>query len=178
VQYLACLIQWGDGVPLHSPGCLGTHFVNQAGLKNQRTPPASASHMLGFQVCAIRPVLLIFLRSSVICSAAWVPAVLDFYSVKGFQRQIIDSWRPLCGCTDRINDAMLAECCLQVGGGQSMATSPPAQFLGGNWKATNPSWLMMGGVVSNPSTWEAETEGSRVQGHPQLHHELQVTWAT
>jgi hypothetical protein len=37
---------WGGGVPdrvsLCSPGCPGTHFVDQAGLK-LRNPPASAS---------------------------------------------------------------------------------------------------------------------------------------
>ena len=38
-----------DRVSLYSPGCPGTHFVDQAGLKNL---PASASRVLGLKVCA------------------------------------------------------------------------------------------------------------------------------
>jgi hypothetical protein len=40
-----------DRVSLYSPGCPGTQFVDQAGLK-LRNPPASASQMLGLKVCA------------------------------------------------------------------------------------------------------------------------------
>jgi hypothetical protein len=36
------LLVFQDRVSLYSPGCPGTHFVNQASLK-LRTPPASAS---------------------------------------------------------------------------------------------------------------------------------------
>jgi hypothetical protein len=35
---------------LCSPGCPGTHFVDQAGLE-LRDPPASASQVLGLKVC-------------------------------------------------------------------------------------------------------------------------------
>jgi hypothetical protein len=38
-------------VSLCSPGCPGTHFVDQAGLE-LRNPPASASRVLGLKVCA------------------------------------------------------------------------------------------------------------------------------
>ena len=38
-----------DRVSLYSPGCPGTHFVDQAGLE-LRNPPASASQVLGFKV--------------------------------------------------------------------------------------------------------------------------------
>jgi hypothetical protein len=34
-----------------SPGCPGTHFVDQAGLE-LRNPPASASQVLGLKACA------------------------------------------------------------------------------------------------------------------------------
>jgi hypothetical protein len=37
-----------DRVSLCSPGCPGTHSVDQAGLKG-RDPPASASQVLGFK---------------------------------------------------------------------------------------------------------------------------------
>jgi hypothetical protein len=41
-----------DRVSLYSPGCLGTHSVDQAGLR-LRNLPASASQVLGLKVCAI-----------------------------------------------------------------------------------------------------------------------------
>jgi hypothetical protein len=41
-----------DRVFLYSPGCPGTHFVDQAGLE-LRNPPASASRVLGLK--ATRP---------------------------------------------------------------------------------------------------------------------------
>ena len=41
----------GHRVSLCSPGCPGTHFVDQAGLK-LRNPPASASRVLGSKACA------------------------------------------------------------------------------------------------------------------------------
>jgi hypothetical protein len=43
-----------DRVSLYSPGCPGTHFVDQAGLE-LRDPPASASQVLGLKVCATTP---------------------------------------------------------------------------------------------------------------------------
>jgi hypothetical protein len=44
-------------VSLYSPGCPGTHFVDQAGL-DLRNPPASASRVLGLKACATTPGLL------------------------------------------------------------------------------------------------------------------------
>jgi hypothetical protein len=40
-----------DRISLCSPGCPGTHSVDQAGHK-LRSPPASASQVLGLKVCA------------------------------------------------------------------------------------------------------------------------------
>jgi hypothetical protein len=40
-----------DRVSLYSPGCPGTHFVDQAGLKLRNLPP-SASQVLGLKACA------------------------------------------------------------------------------------------------------------------------------
>jgi hypothetical protein len=40
-----------DRVSLYSPGCRGTHFVDQAALE-LRNPPTSASQVLGLKVCA------------------------------------------------------------------------------------------------------------------------------
>jgi hypothetical protein len=42
-----------DRVSLCSPGCPGTHFVDQAGLK-LRNPPASASRVLGLKACTTK----------------------------------------------------------------------------------------------------------------------------
>jgi hypothetical protein len=46
-----CLFVFRDRVSLYSPGCPGTHFVDQAGLE-LRNLPASASQVLGLKVCA------------------------------------------------------------------------------------------------------------------------------
>jgi hypothetical protein len=43
-----------DRVSLHSPGCPGTHSVDQAGLE-LRNLPASASQVLGLKACATTP---------------------------------------------------------------------------------------------------------------------------
>jgi hypothetical protein len=49
---LCCFFQ--DRVSLYSPGCPGTHSVDQAGLE-LRNPPASASRVLGLKACATMP---------------------------------------------------------------------------------------------------------------------------
>jgi hypothetical protein len=48
-----------DRVSLYSPGCPGTHFVDQVGLE-LRNPPASASQVLGLKACATTPGWLCF----------------------------------------------------------------------------------------------------------------------
>jgi hypothetical protein len=45
-----------DSVSLYSPGCPGTHSVDQAGLE-LRNLPASASRVLGLKACATTPGL-------------------------------------------------------------------------------------------------------------------------
>jgi hypothetical protein len=51
---LSGLVFFQDRVSLCSPGCPGTHSVDQAGLK-LRNPPASASQVLGLKACATTP---------------------------------------------------------------------------------------------------------------------------
>jgi hypothetical protein len=46
-----CLFGFQDRVSLCSPGCPGTHSVDQAGLE-LRNLPASASRVLGLKACA------------------------------------------------------------------------------------------------------------------------------
>jgi hypothetical protein len=48
------LFFYQDRVSLCSPGCPGTHFADQSGLK-LRNPPASASRVLGLKACATTP---------------------------------------------------------------------------------------------------------------------------
>jgi hypothetical protein len=50
---LFCFVFW-DRVSLYSPGCPGTHFVDQAGLE-LRNLPASASRVLELKVCTTTP---------------------------------------------------------------------------------------------------------------------------
>jgi hypothetical protein len=57
---LVWFLVFQDRVSLYSPGCPGTHFVDQAGLE-LRNPPASASRVLGLKACAITTWLLFFL---------------------------------------------------------------------------------------------------------------------
>jgi hypothetical protein len=49
-----CFLFFRDRVSLYSPGCPGTHFVDQTGLE-LRNPPASASGVLGLKACATTP---------------------------------------------------------------------------------------------------------------------------
>jgi hypothetical protein len=49
--FFAFLVLFRDRVSLYSPGCPGTHFVDQAGLE-LRNPPVSASQVLGLKACA------------------------------------------------------------------------------------------------------------------------------
>jgi hypothetical protein len=49
--YILLLFFFRDRVSLYSPGCPGTHSVDQAGLE-LRNPPASASRVLGLKACA------------------------------------------------------------------------------------------------------------------------------
>jgi hypothetical protein len=50
-RHFFCLFVFWDRVSLYSPGCLGTHFVDQAGLE-LRNPPVFASWVLGLKVWA------------------------------------------------------------------------------------------------------------------------------
>jgi hypothetical protein len=49
-----CFVFFRDRVSLYSPGCPGTHSVDQAGLE-LRNPPAFASQVLGLKACSTTP---------------------------------------------------------------------------------------------------------------------------
>jgi hypothetical protein len=52
--FLFLFLFFQDRVSLYSPGCPGTHFVDQADLE-LRNPPASASRVLELKACATTP---------------------------------------------------------------------------------------------------------------------------
>jgi hypothetical protein len=54
VLFCFVFVFFQDRVSLYSPGCPGTHSVDQAGLE-LRNPPASASRVLGLKVRATSP---------------------------------------------------------------------------------------------------------------------------
>jgi hypothetical protein len=54
IFWLLLFFFFSQGVSLCSPGCPGTHFVDQAGLE-LRNLPAFASQVLGLKVCATMP---------------------------------------------------------------------------------------------------------------------------
>jgi hypothetical protein len=58
-----CFFVFQDRVSLCSPGCPGTHFIDQAGLE-LRNPSASTSQVLGLKVYATMPgSILIFIMN-------------------------------------------------------------------------------------------------------------------
>jgi hypothetical protein len=70
--FFVCLFVFQDRVSLYSPGCPGTHSVDQAGLK-LRNPPASASRVLGYKGVPGFPKILILkasLHLAISCSYA------------------------------------------------------------------------------------------------------------
>jgi hypothetical protein len=64
VFFFVCLFVFvfQDRISLYSPGCPGTHFVEQAGLE-LRNLPASTSQVLVLKACTTMPgSLFVFLR--------------------------------------------------------------------------------------------------------------------
>ena len=58
-----CVCVFRDSLSLYSPGCPGTHFVDQAGLE-LRDLSASASQVLGLKACATTPGCKTVLRNT------------------------------------------------------------------------------------------------------------------
>jgi hypothetical protein len=79
-----CFSVFQDRVSLYSPGCPGTHFVDQTGLE-LRNPPASGSRVLGLKACATTPGTLNSLYDQylqyetlwLMCSSKCVPPASD-----------------------------------------------------------------------------------------------------
>jgi hypothetical protein len=69
VCFLFCFV-FPDRDSLYSPGCPGTHFVDQAGLK-LRNPPASASQVLGLKACTTTSWLYHFESLTIKKSIIW-----------------------------------------------------------------------------------------------------------
>jgi hypothetical protein len=79
-SYLFCFcvfLVFQDRVSLCSPGCPGTHSVDQGGLE-LRNPPASASRVLGLKACATTPSMQLPLEDTttvIPCEQAYCPGV-------------------------------------------------------------------------------------------------------
>jgi hypothetical protein len=73
-----------DRVSLYSPGCPGTHFVDQAGLE-LRNPPASASRVLGLKACATFVRFLI----SILLTALFCFLDIFFFNKKTFLKNFL-----------------------------------------------------------------------------------------
>jgi hypothetical protein len=58
--FVCLFVCFQDRGSLYSPGCPGTHSVDQAGLE-LRNPLASASQVLGLNVCTTMPCLSLLL---------------------------------------------------------------------------------------------------------------------
>jgi hypothetical protein len=71
-----------DRVSLYSPGCPGTHSVDQAGLDFElRNPPASASQVLGLKACATNARLeSLFKETHPESSPPTIPGIPGFIS--------------------------------------------------------------------------------------------------
>jgi hypothetical protein len=62
---LGFFVFFRDRVSLYSPGCPGTHSVDQAGLQ-LRNLPASASQVLGLKACTTTPSLALGILKSLL----------------------------------------------------------------------------------------------------------------
>jgi hypothetical protein len=61
--FLFWILVFRDRVSLYSPGCPGTHFVDQAVLKLKNLP-ASASRVLDLKACATTAQLMVSVNST------------------------------------------------------------------------------------------------------------------
>jgi hypothetical protein len=72
-----CLFVFRDRVSLCSPGCPGTHFVDQAGHELINLP-ASAFRVLGLKACATMPGRICFVyETGFLCVMALAVPVLE-----------------------------------------------------------------------------------------------------
>jgi hypothetical protein len=97
-----------DRVSLCSPGCPGTHFVDQACLE-LRNPPASASRVPGLKACATMPGLYYFLKDSFILFIYFSTHSSCFQThQKRATDPITDCCEPPCSCW-KLNSGSLEE---------------------------------------------------------------------
>jgi hypothetical protein len=114
---LPCLNNWflklllptppPDRVSLCSPGCPGTHFVDQAGLE-LRNPPASASQVLGLKACTTTPGLVVTFFKDLFVLYTWVHYRYLQTHQKMISDPITDGCKPPCGCWE-LNSGPLEE---------------------------------------------------------------------
>jgi hypothetical protein len=85
--FFVCLF-FRDRVSLCSPGCPGTHFIDQAGLE-LRNLPASASPVLGLKACATTPGWIFFFN--------WIFSLFTFQMLSPF---LVPLWKTSSGKLD------------------------------------------------------------------------------
>jgi hypothetical protein len=75
--FLFCFVLFfWDRVSLYSPGCPGTHSIDQAGLQ-LRNLPASASQVLGLKACATTARLWDIFKPKEYCLLCWQPLPVE-----------------------------------------------------------------------------------------------------
>jgi hypothetical protein len=96
--FIYLFLVFRDRVSLCSPGCPGTHFVDQAGLE-LRNPPASASQVLGLKTCATMPGGFIFYYLFIYLFNVYeYPVAVFRHTRKGHHIPLTDGCELLCGC--------------------------------------------------------------------------------
>jgi hypothetical protein len=98
LTFLCVCFVFQDRVSLYSPGCPGTHFVDQAGLEI-RNPPASPFQVLGLKTCKVTPgcILSFFLSPFIICIKeeywlVWVNFIFSHFTEVVYQLWEFFSW--------------------------------------------------------------------------------------
>jgi hypothetical protein len=66
--FVCLFLVFRERVSLCSPGCPGTHSLDQAGLE-LRDPPASASQVLGLKACATTPGCFVYFNEYTVLSS-------------------------------------------------------------------------------------------------------------
>ncbi|GAB1296273.1 CST complex subunit CTC1 [Apodemus speciosus] len=104
----SCVFQPAQRVSLCSPGCPGTHSVDQAGLE-LRNPPASASQVLGLQACATSPAYSLYIVLLGVLVASSHRGLLELRDLRGSLPCI-----PLTESSQPLIDPKLIGCLVRV----------------------------------------------------------------
>jgi hypothetical protein len=93
--FIYWFIYW-NRVFLCSPGCPGTHSVDQVGLELQDLPASASWVLLGLQVCATT-LYFFFILKTYLFTYFMYTGTLHIHLYPGRQHQMAVMWAP-CGC--------------------------------------------------------------------------------